>query len=297
MQCVNHPEVMASAFCQNCGKALCPACTERTPAGQVFCANCRAAAASGFAGQPGIPPAAPYAPPMPPPAGVPNPGLAAFLGLIPGVGAMYNGQFFKGMVHVIIFAVLVTLTDRYDIVGIFIAAWVFYQSFEAFHTARARRDGLPLPDPFGINELGSWLNFGTHPTHPASAPTSAQAGPQAGQQPGAPTAAPTASYPYSPANPAQQSADAPPYAEPYTGAPSSGGWTDPYAGGYPPGPPPLLRRNAPVGAVVLIALGILFLLQSMGFVEHLMRFAWPLLLIGLGIWLILSRTGIGGPRS
>jgi hypothetical protein len=38
-------------------------------------------------------------------------------------------------------------------------AWVLYQSFEAFHTAKASRDGLPLPDPFGLNEVGSWLNW------------------------------------------------------------------------------------------------------------------------------------------
>ena len=38
----------------------------------------------------------------------PNPAAAAVLGLIPGVGAMYNGQFIKGFIHVVIFAVLVT---------------------------------------------------------------------------------------------------------------------------------------------------------------------------------------------
>ena len=31
--------------------------------------------------------------------------------------------------------------------------WVFYQAFEAYHTAKARRDGLPLPDPFGLNNI------------------------------------------------------------------------------------------------------------------------------------------------
>jgi len=31
-----------------------------------------------------------------------SPGLALFLGLIPGVGAIYNGQYAKGMVHAII---------------------------------------------------------------------------------------------------------------------------------------------------------------------------------------------------
>ena len=43
-------------------------------------------------------------------AGTPNPAAAAVLGLIPGVGAMYNGQFFKGLIHVVIFAVLVSIT-------------------------------------------------------------------------------------------------------------------------------------------------------------------------------------------
>ena len=37
-------------------------------------------------------------------ASAPNPGLAALLGLIPGVGAMYNGQYAKGVIHLIVFA-------------------------------------------------------------------------------------------------------------------------------------------------------------------------------------------------
>ena len=40
----------------------------------------------------------------------PNPVAAAVLGLIPGVGAMYNGQFFKGLIHVVIFAVLISIS-------------------------------------------------------------------------------------------------------------------------------------------------------------------------------------------
>ena len=60
---------------------------------------------------------------------------------------MYNGQFFKGLIHVVIFAVLVSITEYHGIFGLFIAAWILYQSFEAFHTARALRDGQPPPDP------------------------------------------------------------------------------------------------------------------------------------------------------
>ncbi len=92
---------------------------------------------------------------VPPPVGEPSPGLAALLGFIPGVGAMYNGQFVKGMVHVVIFAVLVSAAHVFGVFGLFIAAWIFYQVFEAYQTAKARRDGDPLPDPLGLNELSN----------------------------------------------------------------------------------------------------------------------------------------------
>jgi TM2 domain-containing membrane protein YozV len=98
-------------------------------------------------------------PPIPP-AGSPTPGsgnpvLAAILGfLFPGVGAMYNGQFAKALVHVATFILLIKLAD--DVNGIFglgIAAWVFYMAFDAYHTARARQLGLPAPDFLGINRM------------------------------------------------------------------------------------------------------------------------------------------------
>ena len=68
---------------------------------------------------------------------------------------MYNGQFVKGLIHVAIFAVLVSAAHLYGVFGFFIAVWIFYQAFEAYHTAKARRDGQPLPDPLGLNEVGN----------------------------------------------------------------------------------------------------------------------------------------------
>lgn len=42
--------------------------------------------------------------------------------------------------------------------------------------------------------------------------------------------------------------------------------------------------------MVLIALGVLFLLGQLDiFSGRLLEFAWPLLLIGLGVWLIVRR--------
>jgi len=341
MPCVNHLGNPVQSYCQNCGKALCSSCVRTTPAGQVFCDSCMVATAGGTANPNPSPGPNAWAgvnyqgKPVPgfsmPVGGGPNPSAAAVLGLIPGVGAMYNGQLFKGLIHVVVFAVLVSIADRYAIFGLFIAAWIFYQSFEAYHTAKARRDGLPVPDPFGLNELGSWLNVGSHgrgpginpgvypgvppnpgppsapPPNPASsggeppvytAPyaasysgswTSSQyAGPATGAASG--PASDPASY-GQPGYPPQP----PPFAEPWAG---SGPVPDPYAPGYasgtippiPPVPPYKWRRKEPVFAIVLIGLGIIFLLQSMGFVAHLLHYTWPVALIGLGVWLILRRV-------
>jgi Domain of unknown function (DUF5668) len=50
----------------------------------------------------------------------------------------------------------------------------------------------------------------------------------------------------------------------------------------------------PMAAIVLIALGVLFLLHTMGgWFFSLDRF-WPVILIGLGIWLFARRWGLMG---
>jgi hypothetical protein len=219
------------------------------------------------------------------------------LGLIPGVGAMYNGQFFKGFIHVIVFAVLISITSSVNgIFGIFIGAWVLYQSFEAYHTAKALRDGQPPPDPLGLNEVGNWLNLGAKPQvpgQPGTGPAQPAPGP-AGQGPAAGGYPPPYAGQYQP--PYGQN----PYQSPYPPA----GFPDPAMPPIPPLPPeycrPLFwRRKEPVGAIVLIALGLLFLLGQMNlFNGRFMDFAWPLLLIGLGVWLIVRRIGVsqGGSK-
>ena len=262
MDCVNHSGVSATAYCQNCGKALCTGCVRNATGGQLLCEPCIMAWQSYQ--QPFAPPTAPG----------PNPAAAAVLGLIPGVGAMYNGQFFKGFIHVIVFAVLISITSSVNgIFGIFIGAWVIYQSFEAFHTAKALRDGQPVPDPFGLNEVGNWLNLGQRP-----------------QNPGQPGVGQTAAGPAAGAN-------QPPYAgqvqNPFQ-APPAPGFVDPNAQ-----LPVYWRRKEPVGAIVLIGLGLLFLLAQLDiFHGRLLEFTWPLFLIGLGVWLIVRRLGEsqGGPK-
>jgi hypothetical protein len=247
--------------------------------------------------------------------GVPNPGAAALLGLIPGVGAMYNGQFFKGLIHVVIFAVLISITHHYPIFGLFIAAWILYQSFEAYHTALARRNGQPLPDPLGLNELGGWLNLGaaTRPPYspqPGAGPATGFAGGAGPVNPGAFTPGPASQdpaggvyqAPFQGAS-AGQSQQAPyqPYQPPYGAAytPPPPGYVDPMVPPVPPVPPLFWKRKEPIGAIILIGLGMLFLLGQMDFFNgRLFEYAWPLLLIGLGIFLIVRRIGDsqGGPK-
>jgi TM2 domain-containing membrane protein YozV len=268
MDCVNHSGESATAYCQNCGKALCSKCVRSASGGQIFCEPC-------WMGWQRVQP-----PFVAPPPGAPSPALAAFLGLIPGVGAMYNGQFIKGLVHVFIFAVLVSAAHIYGLFGLFIAGWVFYQVFEAYYTAKARRDGEPLPDPLGLNEVSNWFAPGGRM--------------QQGPQPGAQTGAGFGAAGTGPADVGQAGGYQAPYQTPYQ-MPYQGPYPPPgYPGAgvppMPPVPPVHWRRREPIGAVILIALGLLFLLgQFDWFSGRVFEFGWPVLLIGLGVWLIVRR--------
>ncbi len=303
MDCVNHSGVTAAAYCQNCGKALCGACVRNAPGGQVLCETCWTAWQS-------VP--NPFI--APPPSG-PNPTLAGVLGLIPGVGAMYNAQYFKGLIHVVVFVVIISITTHYGLFGLLIPAWVLYQAFEAFHTAKAIREGQPLPDPLGLNEVGNWLNLGgrPHPGQPSPGrmPGAGPAG--AGQSTGGFTPPATGAYQPPPSNPYQApyagGAPQPPYTGPYQnpyGGPYGGSYGGPYGspyGGAPPAagftqpgvppvapPPTHWRRKEPIGAIVLIGLGLLFLLGQWDLLSgRVFEFTWPVLLIGLGAWLVVRR--------
>ena len=286
MNCANHPERERVSFCQSCGKPLCGECTRVVGAG-VFCEPCLAARLA--AADAGIPhySAVPGsgAPPVP---GTPNPGLAALLGLIPGVGAMYNGQYAKGVVHLIVFAVLVSLADAHGAFGILVAGWVFYQIFEAYHTARARRDGTPLPNPFGLNDVGERFGFGK------AWPTAAGASSQGGATP----AAPFGEVPNSAAAP-NWSAPAYTYAEaPVPPVPPYGPPMPPFTESYPSSYTDIPAQPAnrfPAGAIWLIALGLLFFFGSSGFLVHFpIQRLIPFLLISLGVWLFFHKMTSAG---
>lgn len=69
-----------------------------------------------------------------------SPVLAAVLSIIfPGAGTLYNGDFLRGIVFIIIFAGLVTLQTRSHVqpfAGLLLAGFYFFQIFDAVHQAR-----------------------------------------------------------------------------------------------------------------------------------------------------------------
>jgi hypothetical protein len=202
--CANHTGVAASAFCRTCGKPLCEEC-KRDVRGVIYCEECIAARLADT-----VPPLDPRMAGVPPKgSGLPNPTLAAFLGVIPGVGAFYNGQYQKGVVHFVILIGLGMLADQYEPFGFAVVFFIGYMIWDAYKTAKARITGEPVPDIFGINNL-----FGL---------------------------------------------DAP--------SASSG---------------VAAKTAPPIGAIILIGLGVLFLLGDIN--RRIVSDYWPIILIVIGLW-------------
>lgn len=215
---------------------------------------------------------------------------------------MYNGQFVKGMVHVLVFAVLVGIAQHHGFFGIFVLAWIAYQVFDAYQTAKAKRMGLPLPDPFGLNELGAKMGipgplggpgsfggpggFGGPAVPPPPPPGMGVPPPAAG------FVDPYASYTGVPPMPPPGVAPYPPPFDPSMPPPGVG----PYAPPFDPSMPP--PRRQPIGAYILIGLGVLFLLNTLNvFNFDWFGRLWPLLIIAFGALLFVRRTREVGPPS
>jgi len=223
MNCTVHTEVAATSYCRTCGKAMCEKCSHSVR-GVVYCEDCIAtrlhdtmpsAPVSGFV------PGAPGAPVVV--TSGPSPGLAGVLaGFFPfGVGAVYNGQYAKGLAHLAIFVALILGASQGGdtggaIFGLGIAFFYVYQIIDSVRSAHAIRLGQPAPDPFGLSTA-----FAT------------------------------------------------------------GERTD--------------FTRVPVGALVLIGLGVLFLLNTMGlFHAYWLHRLWPLILIVIGVWLFVKRCSRPG---
>ena len=150
-------DIKIVGYCRTCGTGLDEA-NLRTANGTIYCVDHLPAAA------PPPEPQSPYTAPPPPPRGEDgSPGAAFVLGMIPGVGAIYNGQYAKGIVHVIILALLFMAADNAygagPLFGLLIPGFWFYMAFEAYHTARRKREGLPVDEFSGLGIAGEGSRF------------------------------------------------------------------------------------------------------------------------------------------
>jgi hypothetical protein len=151
------PEAPIVGYCRACGKAL-DAASVRSAHGTIYCAQHVPAEniSNGppVSDAPDSPYASPYTATAPPP--IPHsdvsPGMAFVLGLIPGVGAIYNGQYAKGLIHVFILGMLFTIVGGNDVggfeplFGVLIPGFWAYMAFEAYHTAKLRQLGQPVDE-------------------------------------------------------------------------------------------------------------------------------------------------------
>jgi hypothetical protein len=161
----------------------------------------------------------------PGPATGPNPTVAGILaGFFPfGVGAVYTGQYAKGLAHLAIMTMLIAGASASDhghgealgiICGLGIAFFYVYQIIDSVRSAKAIQMSQPVPDPFG---LGATFSTGAK----------------------------------------------------------------------------IETSKAPVGAIVLILLGVLFLLSTAGLDFNFHRF-WGLIPLAIGAWLFATRWGLIG---
>ena len=104
--------------------------------GNVFCEPCLAASVA----QPATPPRRQHIP-----------AVAFFLGIVPGLGAVYNGEYMKALIHVAVFGGIIAalssdLPGELDaFLGIALGCFYFYMPIEAYRTAKARQLGQPQP--------------------------------------------------------------------------------------------------------------------------------------------------------
>ena len=203
MKCAVHGDLDATGYCRNCGKAMCPQCT-RDVNGALYCEPCL-----------GTMLVAPQVPIAAANSSASNPGLAAVLGFIPGLGAVYNGEYVKALIQVLIFGGIIAglasdISTGYIVfLSIGLGCFYFYMPIDSYRVARARRMGEPDPGILPESSTGR-----------------------------------------------------------------------------------------PVGAIVLIVLGILFLMANFGILqEDWFSKAWPLGLIALGVWLVWDRMNANSRRA
>jgi Domain of unknown function (DUF5668) len=163
MKCAVHSDVDAAGFCRNCGKPMCSACV-RPVRDVLYCEDCLASIvgvpAASVPGTTSAPPpmASSAFPPTTPVRSSHSPAVAFILGfLFPGLGAVYNGEYNKALIHIVVFATFILgLSSDMDggmkaVLAILLAGFIFYMAFDSMRSAEAKRTGTATSDP-----LDSW---------------------------------------------------------------------------------------------------------------------------------------------
>lgn len=142
MNCSYHPKNAATGQCSQCARALCPACDHRIR-GFPFCQDCIVAGVEMLRFQQSRTSDAHVIRRQT------SPFIATFLSFfVPGLGAAYNGQTSKAIVHFAIFASFFQMAVVTDGVTFFVlgvaGTWLF-AAVDACRTAQLMRAGL-APD-------------------------------------------------------------------------------------------------------------------------------------------------------
>jgi hypothetical protein len=132
MYCSYHTTTFARVQCTNCARALCPACDHRIK-GYPYCQDCIVLGIEGlsrnynYGGKPKA-----------------KARLAALCSLLPGLGAVYNRQNVKAVVHFVGTVGLFQLTNLHVFSGFFALAgmaFYLYSIMDAYRTAQRIAEG------------------------------------------------------------------------------------------------------------------------------------------------------------
>ena len=138
MNCAYHTENAAVVNCNGCGKPVCPACDHRIK-GFPFCQDCivegiellRNRSKSAY-----VPIVKEYTSPL----------LATIFSLIcPGLGAAYNGQASKALIHFLVFIGLFQLAILSGGMALFVLGFLgmwLYAALDSWRTAQIMRFGI-----------------------------------------------------------------------------------------------------------------------------------------------------------
>lgn len=154
MYCVFHPTNAAAARCTGCGRSLCAACDHRIKA-LPYCEDCIVRGVDALRRP--VAPVIVQSPAYPPlPSNGPSSAKATFLALVPGLGAVYNRQNLKALLHFLGTVGLIEFGDVTNMAIFVVGGLVFflYTMIDANRSAKAIAAGA---DPREDERRIQWL--------------------------------------------------------------------------------------------------------------------------------------------